>query len=286
METRITLEQAQEKLLRIREAARKEEPQERKPEHIQSTLSVLSEKYSVEEEVCHIHGSSLPCPMCAARQQEAFERCERIARERREHPEPIMRLCGIKQRYLSCSFESFQGGGGITTECLEFLGKPQDIVLVGGPGNGKTHLAVAIIRELVKELKINGPQDCIFITVPDLLLEIRSTFGEESSSEKEIVEKYSSVPYLVLDDIGAEKSTEWSITTLYLIIGRRTSEELPTIYTTNLSLEEIDTKLSSRIASRMAYAKVLKNGMPDYRRKRASSLHVLSSYPKKGAGPP
>lgn len=286
METRITLEQAQERLLRIREAVPKEEPQERKPEHIQSTLSVLSEKYSVEEEVCRIHGSSLPCPMCAAKQQEVFEWGERVARERREHPEPIMRLCGIKQRYLSCSFENFRGGGGITTECLEFLGKPQDVVLVGGPGNGKTHLAVAIIRELVKELKINGSKDCVFITVPDLLLEIRSTFREESSSEKEIVEKYSSVPYLVLDDIGAEKSTEWSITTLYLIIDRRTSEELPTIYTTNLSLEEIDTKLSSRIASRMAYAKVLKNNMPDYRRKRVLSLRVPGSPLRKGAGPP
>jgi DNA replication protein DnaC len=224
--------------------------------------------------------------MCVAQQQEALERRERVARERRGHPEPIMRLCGIKQRYPSCSFESFKGGGGITTECIEFLNKPQDIVLAGGPGNGKTHLAVAIVRELVKELKINGPQDCVFITVPDLLLEIRSTFREESSTEKEIVEKYSSVPYLVLDDIGAEKSAEWSITTLYLIIDRRTSEELPTIYTTNLSLEEIDTKLSSRIASRMAYAKVLKNGMPDYRRKRVLSLRVPGSPFRKGAGPP
>jgi DNA replication protein DnaC len=73
---------------------------------------------------------------------------------------------------------------------------------------------------------------------------------------------------LCLDDLGAEKTTEYAITTLYLIIDRRIRNEMQTIITTNLSLDEIEATLGARIASRLAEMKIIKINMPDYRKKR------------------
>ena len=75
--------------------------------------------------------------------------------------------------------------------------------------------------------------------------------------------KYASFPYLILDDIGAEKSTDRSIVQLYTIINHRNNELLPTIYTTNLTLPEIEQYLGPRIASRMATARVITLDLPE-----------------------
>jgi DNA replication protein DnaC len=73
---------------------------------------------------------------------------------------------------------------------------------------------------------------------------------------------------LVLDDLGAEKTTEFAITTLYIIIDRRIRDAKRTIITTNLSLKEIEDKLDARIASRLSGMQNVKISMPDYRKKR------------------
>ena len=57
---------------------------------------------------------------------------------------------------------------------------------------------------------------------------------------------------LILDDMGAEKTSEWSIQTLYSIIDRRYRDEKQTLITSNLTLDEIAEKVGDRIASRIA----------------------------------
>ena len=109
----------------------------------------------------------------------------------------------------------------------------------------------------------------MFVTVPELLFEIRQTFKDDSfESEKSIVDKYSGVSLLVLDDLGAEKTTEWAESTLYLIIDRRNRDEKWTIVTSNLTLPEIEQTLGARIASRLSDMKVVNIKLPDYRKKR------------------
>ena len=94
----------------------------------------------------------------------------------------------------------------------------------------------------------------LFVSVPELLLEIRDTYNGHEISEKEIIDKYSWGDVLVFDDLGVEKQkpSEWALRTLYIIIDRRYLEDLRTIITSNLGIEEVEEKLDDRIASRIA----------------------------------
>ena len=240
---------------------------------------------------CYTHpGEKLPCAKCEAdlaafqkreeeRRKLEEERTQRTEQKRlqdlKDHPEPMLTVFGVGKRFLSCSFKTFKGAEKVKDVCKSIVETPESVVLTGDIGSGKTHLAVAMLRELVECGKVVNKgmyglhMGAIFITVPDLLLIIRSGFNDGSrQTEEDFVDQYAKAPFLVLDDLGAEKSTEWAVATLSAIIDRRYRELLPTIYTTNLTLDEIGSQLSRRIASRMADAKIIKLSMPDYRRKR------------------
>lgn len=242
---------------------------------------------------CFLHKKPEPCPDCERERAEVREWAERKEKERQEaiqarrdaeikdrqdNPEKFLSAVGVGKRHLSCSFGNYKGGDKIKAVCMSFFNNPFDLVLSGGAGTGKTHLAVAILRELVRACRVldgeggycKPDRKGCFISVPELLSEIRATYGDPNGDEQSLIDTYASVKYLVLDDLGAEKSTEWSISTLYLIIDRRYREMLPTIVTTNLTLDEIGQGLSRRIASRLASGKVITIKAPDYRMKRGA----------------
>jgi DNA replication protein DnaC len=84
-------------------------------------------------------------------------------------------------------------------------------------------------------------------------MELRDSFREKAErSEREIIEHYSNVQLLVLDDLGAEKTSDFALQSLYIIIDKRYSEMRHTIITSNLSVDEIAGKVGDRIASRIA----------------------------------
>ena len=222
-----------------------------------------------------MHGFE-PCPQCIAAWEEnekAEQEKIRIQNEEKakyifNNPEQTLFYIGVGKRHLKCSFENYQGGEKIKEICKEIVTKPLDLLLTGNAGSGKTHLAVAIFREWVKTQKVTT-NNALFITVTDLLLEIREVFSDKTDkTEAEIVNKYAREQYLILDDLGAEKTSEWSITTLYTIIDQRYRQELPTIVTTNLTIDQIGSQISERIASRLSSGKVIKINAPDYRKKR------------------
>lgn len=155
----------------------------------------------------------------------------------------------------------------------------KDNYFITGPvGTGKTHLSVAMLREYIEELPVRNiggkyqidvkDASPVFINVPELLLEIRSSFQEDSTKdERELINRYSSAPFLILDDLGAEKTSEWALQTLYIIINRRcTDTATRTIITSNLTLESVSKKLEERIASRIrGMCKVIKLQGKDWR---------------------
>lgn len=180
----------------------------------------------------------------------------------RANPERLLKECGVPSKYLNCSFENFVGNDKLISALKRDI--DQGIFLTGITGCGKTHLAVAVLRELAKEGKAS-----LFKNVSELLLDIRGSFREGAKiTEQELVEKYSVAPVLVLDDLGSEKSSEYAINTLYIIINHRDQELLPTIITSNLTLTEIEIKLNARIASRISGLRNVKLTMPDYRKRR------------------
>lgn len=125
-----------------------------------------------------------------------------------------------------------------------YKGDKGNILMYGEAGRGKSHLAFSIIKGL-SDLSKNDEHKKfgLMINMTDLLTEIKKDFSKESFW----IEKLEKVDYLVLDDIGAEKISDWSVSILYSLLNKRTN----TIITTNLTSEEIRRSYGSRIVSRM-----------------------------------
>jgi DNA replication protein DnaC len=128
---------------------------------------------------------------------------------------------------------------------LDFAKAPEGwLVFLGVNGCGKTHLSAAIANHVLKE-----GQPVKFVVVPDLLDHLRSTFSPESPvSYDQLFEEVKNAPLLILDDLGKQSTTPWAEEKLYQIINHRYNHQLPTVVTTNCSLDEIDSPISSRLA--------------------------------------
>ena len=147
-------------------------------------------------------------------------------------------------------------------EAREFAQTPQGwLVLKGGYGCGKTHLAAAIANACVQQ-----GQPVLFITVPDLLDHLRATFAPTSTATYDArFEEIRSVAVLVLDDLGSESSTPWAHEKLFQIFNYRYNARLPTVVTTNRELEEVTLRLRSRLVD-PDLTRIVSITAPDYRR--------------------
>jgi DNA replication protein DnaC len=104
------------------------------------------------------------------------------------------------------------------------------------PGNGKTMLAVGILREILE--RDPSQRDRIrFAYVPEIVDDYRRLFNETTRSE-DLDRKYLWPELLVMDDIGAQRLTEYAIEILNRVIYRR--EARSTIYTSNMDLEQLE----------------------------------------------
>ena len=112
------------------------------------------------------------------------------------------------------------------------------LVLQGGLGCGKTHLAAAIANFAVS---LGVPT--LFITVPDLLDSLRFTFNNPESTFEDRFDKIRSAPLLVMDDFGTQNATPWAQEKLFQLINHRYNAQLPTVITTNQRLDELDPRL-------------------------------------------
>ena len=190
---------------------------------------------------------------------------KQIQNDRKNNIELYLTSIGISKRYVNCTLENFKGGEKYVKFCKNYVKNPIDSLFFTGTfGCGKTHLSIGICRELILSEKIYSAR---FTTGAELLLKIRSGFSD-NKPEEQTIDEFTKTDFLFIDDLGAEKTTEWSKQTLYLIIDRRDRDLKTTIITSNLSLEEIEENISGRIASRIANSVVINVNLPDYRKKR------------------
>ncbi len=146
------------------------------------------------------------------------------------------------------------------------------LVLRGGFGSGKTHLAAAIANH---RLSLGEP--ALFVVVPDLLDYLRSSFSP--ASETPFDERFQSIidaPLLIMDDLGTQSSTPWAEEKLFQILNHRYNRSLPTVVTTNCELDELDPRMRSRLLdTKLAEHVVIR--AQDYRAGSASEEHDLNT---------
>ena len=131
---------------------------------------------------------------------------------------------------------------------LGFAEEPRGwLTLQGTNGCGKTHLAGAIANKVLA-----GGGSVLFAVVPDLLDQLKATFGPgQNATYQDVFDRVRSTELLILDDLGAERSADWAEEKLYQIVNYRTLMRLPTVITTDQgdqALMRTRPRLYSRIA--------------------------------------
>lgn len=123
-----------------------------------------------------------------------------------------------------------------------------------GVGNGKTSWACKIMSHYFRKIAFKSglENEGLYIYLPTFLDDLRSSYNEAPDPEfMEVLSMMKNCKLLIMDDIGAEKSSEWVNERLLSIINTRIMKGLSTIYTSNMSLIEQEEHVGKRIASRI-----------------------------------
>jgi DNA replication protein DnaC len=127
------------------------------------------------------------------------------------------------------------------------LDRGRGLWLYGSVGTGKTTLAM-----LVSKAALDAGRSVAIYSLPRLLAEIRTTFDDDNDRTYTVLlDRLAEVDLLHIDDVGAEKTSEWVLEQLYAIINARYEEERSVLITTNLERDALAEQITERTVSRL-----------------------------------
>lgn len=225
----ITLEQARAAGLSF------DEPEPRACPHCGAALEPLGA--ALAGRVAWVSAAPCPCEGAASeREAEARRRAALAAKEEAARREKALSRAGIPRRYWAAEADrpefaeyiaSFAGNGGA------------GLYIHGGVGAGKTHAASAMAR-----LFAEAGYDVAFTTAKGMLERVKATFDEGGTEAA--VARYAKCDVLVLDDLGKEDATEWSVGTVFSVLDARYEDMRPTIVTSNYAPGALADRLARR----------------------------------------
>lgn len=179
---------------------------------------------------------------------EAFR--EDALKQRAEKARKLREASNLGARFAHRTFENFDvdRDRNAYEKCLAYSETYKDserncLLLIGGYGTGKTHLAGAIANKLMDE-----GVPVLFDTFGGHLNKLKAEFNGGKSV---YLEQMKTVDMLILDDIGKEKITEWSQSIMYDVINYRYEHLLPIVLTTNLKNVALNEYLGGAVFSRL-----------------------------------
>ncbi len=180
-----------------------------------------------------------------------------------ERAEKVMERAQNPKRYEHCDFESFSTDIGTAQQqqslkhakllvegfLRDYPATEQGLLLAGPSGGGKTHLAVAALKELIRR-----GHGGLFCDYRELLKEIQASYNAASeSTEMGILEPIRTAEILVLDDLGATKPSDWVRDIVSIVLNARYNEKRTTIITTNY----VDNPQSEGETTRLPHGKLM-----------------------------
>lgn len=184
--------------------------------------------------------------------EKADEAEQKRAAAVQEKIDRLLGQSGIKKRFQQRTFEHFRADTDGRKKAYnaakeyadrfdEYRSRGEGLYFEGTNGTGKTHLVAAISLQLIQQ---GTPVICK--TASDILADIKKAFSAPDALAHEVLGIYKTVDLLVVDDLGKELCTDWSISTLYTIINDRYEDMRPTIITTNYNADDLTAALTPK----------------------------------------
>src|ERR1700674_3926973 len=177
-------------------------------------------------------------------------RCQTLDQRQR-----LFRSAHIPPRYQHCTLQDYKAADSETSKWIAKAEAQRilddypvidgrGLVFIGAVGVGKTHLAVALLRELIERYQVHG----LFYQFGALLRRIQDSYNPVSqTSELKVLGPVFEADVLVLDELGASKPTDWVRDTMMQIINARYNDKRLTIFTTNYSDKRRNEKDTSEL---------------------------------------
>ncbi|WP_218056085.1 ATP-binding protein [Gilliamella sp. wkB108] len=201
------------------------------------------------------------CPVCAKEKVDQIKQqiADKKAKTKELEITKLLSWAEIPKRFELCTFDNYLPGNKSAERnlriCKAYAEKWEDrlkngggMVMVGLPGTGKNHLAVSIMKEIIK----NHQHYVLLTSVNKIIREYRSTWSKDTTkSESEVIAEFSSPELLVIDEVGVQYGSDSERLIIFEIINTRYEEMRPTILISNETREQLAEIVGERVIDRM-----------------------------------